>query len=54
MRTEYPAPGQGRFLNAEDVQMHRRVAFIGYEVARKLFGQASATGRTIPDWRDVV
>jgi putative ABC transport system permease protein len=47
MRTEYPAPGQGRFLNAEDVEMHRRVAFIGYEVARKLFGEAPATGQTI-------
>jgi putative ABC transport system permease protein len=47
MRTEYPAPGQGRFLNAEDVQMHRRVAFLGYEVARKLFGQSAATGQTI-------
>jgi putative ABC transport system permease protein len=27
--------------------MHRRVAFIGYEVARKLFGQSAATGQTI-------
>jgi putative ABC transport system permease protein len=47
MRTEYPAPGQGRFLNAEDIELRRRVAFIGYEVARKLFGQAAATGQTI-------
>ena len=40
MRSEYPAPGQGRFLSAEDTQLHRRVAFIGSEVNRKLFGQA--------------
>jgi putative ABC transport system permease protein len=47
MRSEYPAPGAGRFLNAEDLQLHRRVAFIGYEVHRKLFGQAAATGQSI-------
>jgi putative ABC transport system permease protein len=47
MRSEYPAAGQGRFLNGEDVQMHRRVAFIGYEVHRKLFGQAPAVGQSI-------
>ena len=49
MRSEYPAPGQGRFLNAEDVQLRRRVAFIGSEVARKLFGQAPAHGAEHPD-----
>ncbi len=47
MRSEYPAPGQGRFLSAEDTQLHRRVAFIGSEVNRKLFGQADAVGQTI-------
>jgi putative ABC transport system permease protein len=47
MRSEYPAPGQGRFLNGEDVQMHRRVAFIGSEVNRKLFGKAQAVGQSI-------
>jgi putative ABC transport system permease protein len=47
MRSEYPAPGQGRFLNAEDVELRRRVAFVGSEVARKLFGQAPGTGQTI-------
>ena len=47
MRSEYPAPGQGRFLSAEDTQLRRRVAFIGSEVNRKLFGQASAVGQTI-------
>ena len=47
MRSEVPAPGMGRFLNAEDVQLRRRVAFIGYEVHRKLFGEAPAVGQTI-------
>jgi putative ABC transport system permease protein len=47
MRSEIPAPGQGRFLSAEDTQLRRRVAFIGSEVNRKLFGQASAVGQTI-------
>ena len=47
MRSEIPAPGMGRFLNAEDVQLRRRVAFIGSEVHRKLFGEAPAVGQTI-------
>ena len=47
MRSEYPAPGAGRFLNAEDVQLHRRVVFIGSEVNRKLFGKIHAVGQTI-------
>jgi putative ABC transport system permease protein len=47
MRSEYPAPGAGRFLNAEDVQLHRRVVFIGSEVNRKLFGKIDAVGQSI-------
>ncbi|HXE79812.1 MAG TPA: ABC transporter permease [Vicinamibacterales bacterium] len=47
MRTEEPAPGEGRFLNAEDVRLHRRVVFIGAEVRRKLFGKMPAVGETI-------
>jgi putative ABC transport system permease protein len=47
MRSEYPAPGAGRFLNAEDIQMHRRVVFIGAEVNRKLFGKVHAVGQSI-------
>ena len=46
MRTEIPLPG-GRFLDEEDVRMHRRVAFIGSEVNRKLFGESDAVGQTI-------
>ncbi len=37
----------GRFLNHEDIENHRRVAFLGYEVARRLFSQIPAVGETI-------
>ncbi len=47
MRSEHPAPGGGRFLNAEDVQLHRRVVFIGSEVNRKLFGESDAVGQSL-------
>jgi putative ABC transport system permease protein len=46
MRTEIPLPG-GRFLDDEDVRLHRRVAFIGAEVNRKLFGESEAVGQSI-------
>jgi putative ABC transport system permease protein len=46
MRSERPQPG-GRFLDDEDVRLHRRVAFIGSEVQRKLFGGRPAVGETI-------
>jgi putative ABC transport system permease protein len=46
MRSETPEPG-GRFLDAEDVRLRRRVVFIGSEVQRKLFGATSAIGETI-------
>ena len=45
MRSE--TPGDGRFINAEDVERRRRVAFLGTEVARKLFGNSPAVGQTI-------
>jgi putative ABC transport system permease protein len=47
MRSERPAPGQGRFLDDEDIAQRRRVAFIGSEVHRKLFGTRPAVGETI-------
>ena len=37
----------GRFLNHEDIENHRRVAFLGYEVARRLFSNILAVGQTI-------
>jgi putative ABC transport system permease protein len=46
MRSEHAQPG-GRFLDEEDVRLHRRVAFIGSEVQRKLFGNIPAVGQTI-------
>src|SRR5207249_10841976 len=43
MRSETPQPG-GRFLDEEDVRLRRRVAFIGSEVQRKLFGSIPPVG----------
>jgi putative ABC transport system permease protein len=45
MRSEYPS--EGRFINAEDVERRRRVAFIGTDVALKLFGNSPAVGQTV-------
>ncbi len=45
MRTE--TAEFGRFLNAEDVENRRRVAFLGYEVARKLFSNIPPVGETM-------
>ncbi|MEP7270058.1 MAG: ABC transporter permease [Acidobacteriota bacterium] len=38
---------EGRFINEEDTEKRRRVAFLGSEVARKLFGNSPAVGETI-------
>ena len=46
MRAQRAVTG-GRFFDEEDVRMRRRVAFIGAEVNRKLFGQSSAVGQFI-------
>jgi putative ABC transport system permease protein len=46
MRSETPLPG-GRFVTDEDVRLHRRVAFIGSEVQRKLFGGMPPVGETL-------
>ncbi|MEN3335975.1 MAG: putative transport system permease protein [Blastocatellia bacterium] len=45
MRAEIP--DGGRFINAEDVDKRRRVAFLGHEVMRKLFGNSPAVGETV-------
>ena len=43
-----PQPiAQGRFINAEDVRLRRRVAFVGSEMALKLFGNIPPVGQTI-------
>src|SRR4249919_1942601 len=46
MRAEKPQAG-GRFLDEEDVRLRKRVAFIGTEVQRKLFGGIPPVGETI-------
>jgi len=46
MRTQVPQMG-GRFFNAGDDREGRKVAFIGWNVARDLFGQADPVGRRI-------
>lgn len=38
---------QGRFIDAEDVRLQRRVVFLGSEVALKLFGNQPAVGETV-------
>ncbi|MBM3820839.1 MAG: FtsX-like permease family protein [Acidimicrobiia bacterium] len=45
MRNQQPAAG--RFFDAEDVRLQRRVAFIGATVAEKLFGAQPAVGEHI-------
>jgi putative ABC transport system permease protein len=45
MRSEQAAVG--RFIDAEDVRLQRRVAFLGSEVARKMFGNTPAVGQSI-------
>jgi putative ABC transport system permease protein len=37
----------GRFIDAEDVRLQRRVVFIGSEVARKIFGNVEPVGETV-------
>jgi len=45
MRSEQAAVG--RFIDAEDVRLQRRVVFLGSEVARKMFGATPAVGQSI-------
>jgi len=45
MRSQVPA--SGRFIDAEDIRLQRRVVFLGSEVARKLFGNTPAVGQTV-------
>jgi putative ABC transport system permease protein len=45
MRTQPAAAG--RFIDAEDVRLQRRVVFLGSEVARKLFGNVPPVGETV-------
>ena len=46
MRTMYPAAG-GRFINEKDVDLQRRVLFLGDEIAGRLFGEDDPIGKQI-------
>jgi len=46
LRTMYPAAG-GRFLNEQDLDLKRRVAFVGDSLAARLFPGESAVGQTV-------
>jgi putative ABC transport system permease protein len=45
MRSQKAA--EGRFFDGEDVRLQRRVAFLGSEMARKMFGSTPPVGQTI-------
>ncbi len=46
LRNHYPEPG-GRFIDELDVKLKRRTVFLGDELARDLFGDASPLGRYV-------
>ncbi|MEX1275651.1 MAG: ABC transporter permease [Bacteroidota bacterium] len=46
MRRMYPVGG-GRFLNSVDVEMQRRVLFLGVEIAKDVFGEENPVGKAI-------
>lgn len=46
MRTMYPAAG-GRFINEKDVDLQRRVLFLGDEIAGRLFGDDDPIGKQV-------
>ena len=46
MRSQVPQLG-GRFLNVDDVSQGRKVAFLGWTVARDLFGAADPVGKQV-------
>ena len=48
LRNHRPRPG-GRFLTLRDHEERRRVCFLGYRVAARLFGEPNPVGRTL-EW----
>lgn len=46
MRTMYPQPGS-RFLNEEDLKQKRRVLFMGWELAERLFDDENPVGKSV-------
>jgi putative ABC transport system permease protein len=46
MRRMYPAGG-GRFLNESDIELQRRVMFLGVEIAKEIFKNEDPIGKTL-------
>ncbi|HUU46357.1 MAG TPA: ABC transporter permease [Acidobacteriota bacterium] len=46
MRTHYPQIG-GRYINQMDMDLKRRVIFLGYDLVGKLFPEGDAVGKTV-------
>jgi putative ABC transport system permease protein len=46
LRNHVPKPG-GRFLNEQDIELRRRVAFLGDELAHDVFGDADPVGKQL-------
>ena len=46
MRRMYPTAG-GRFLSARDVAEQRRVIFLGFDIAKTVFGEEDPIGKTL-------
>lgn len=46
MRTHYPQAG-GRFINPLDIQLRRRVIFLGNNLKKRLFGDEEAVGKFV-------
>jgi putative ABC transport system permease protein len=46
MRTHYESAG-GRYLNQTDMELKRRVVFLGFKLANKLFPEGNAVGQTV-------
>jgi len=46
MRAHYPQMG-GRFINDTDMEQKRRVIFLGYELANKLFPEGNPVGKLV-------
>jgi putative ABC transport system permease protein len=46
MRSQFPQPG-GRFINDNDLQLRRRVVFMGCDLKKKLMGDVNAVGKTV-------
>ncbi|MCK6623163.1 MAG: ABC transporter permease [Calditrichia bacterium] len=46
MRTHFPQPG-GRFINELDIELRRRVIFLGNDLKERLFGDEDAIGKVV-------